>query len=96
MTPVLTLTAAQLRATAADDEPPVEPAPRRGRGRPRTRPAGEKPKQGPRKRQAKPIRVYVRPADLEAIEAAAERAAVSVSAFMVRAALAAAVEPPAE
>ena len=86
----LVATAAELRATACEDAP----APRRGR--PRKHPPGEKPKQGPRKRQAKPIRVYVRPGDLAVITAAAERTAVSVSAFMVRAALAAAVEPPAE
>ena len=85
----LVATAEELRATASEDAP----APRRGR--PRKHPPGVKPKQGPRKRQAKPIRVYVRPADLAAIEAAAKRDAVSVSAFMVRAALAAAVEPPA-
>lgn len=103
MTPVLTITAAQLRATAADDEQPVE-APRRGR--PRKHPPGEKPKQGPRKRAAVIVRAYPPSPIVRARwQAAAEARGLSLSAFVTGAATAAADaalgpeapdEPPAE
>ena len=68
-TPLVTLTAAQLRATAADDEQPVEPAPRRGR--PRKHPPGVKPKP---QRSGPQLKVQAPRATVERWKAAAKLA----------------------
>lgn len=84
--PVLTLTAAQLRATSDDDEQPVEPAPRRGR--PRKHPAGHRPKPN---RSAPQIKVCPpSKAALARWRAAAAACGMKLSPFLAGAATAAA------
>ena len=84
-TPLVTLTAVQLRATAAADEPPVEPAPRRGR--PRKHPPGAKPK--PR-RSGPQLKVQAPRATVDRWKAAATAAGVKLSPWIAAAATAAA------
>lgn len=78
----LVATAAELRATASEDEPP---APRRGPGRPRTRPAGEKAPVKPR------LQVSYTAAERARWQAAADAAGLDLATW-ARAALNAAAE----
>lgn len=80
----LVATAAELRATAVDDEPPVE-APRRGR--PRKHPPGTKPKP---QRSGPQLKVQAQRPTIDRWRAAAKLAGMRLSPWIARAATAAA------
>lgn len=78
--------------TATELQNAEEPAPaRRGPGRPRKHPPGTRPKQGPKKRAAPPVKAFPPSPDVRARwQAAADARGVSLSAFVTAATTAAA------